>query len=115
MNTLSFQRRCIPFLCCGRTCKCRACAGDFLQVWPQKWPKPAFLLPYLREMWFTEPLCASTARNARCGGGMGLCGDEDCSGKNRFARAYVMQGYFVGLKCVNHVAHKKRHHIFAVS
>ena len=47
--------------------------------------------------------------------GDGLCGDEDCSGKNRFARAYVMQGYFVGLKCVNHVAHKKRHHIFAVS
>ena len=34
---------------------------------------------------------------------------------NMFARAYVMQGYSTMLKCVNHIAHKKRHHIFAVS
>ena len=60
-------RRCL-FLWCGRTCKCGACTGDFSQVWPQKWPKPAFLLPYLRKMWFTELLRASTAGNVRCGG-----------------------------------------------
>lgn len=34
---------------------------------------------------------------------------------NMFARAYVMQGYSTMLKCVNHIAHKKRHYIFAVS
>ena len=46
---------------CGQTCKHAACEGDFLQVWPEKWGKPRFWWPNLREICATELAAAGLA------------------------------------------------------